>query len=116
MNLALDIISWVSLVLGSIVCLLGGIGLIRFPDVYSRTHATSMTDTLGSALILLGLALQVEFGPVTFRLILLLALIYITGPTATHALAKAAYARGITPVLHKEPVLSEEDRLSEEGG
>jgi multicomponent Na+:H+ antiporter subunit G len=102
MSQVLDILSWIFLLGGSLCCLLGGIGLLRFPDVYSRTHATSMTDTLGSTLILLGLALQVSLGAVTVRLLILLVLIYITGPTATHALAKAAYARGVTPILHED--------------
>ncbi len=100
-----DALSWIFLAGGGLWCILGGIGLLRFPDIYSRTHATSMTDTLGSALILLGLVLQAGPTLVSAKLLILLALIFITGPAATHALAKAAYARGIMPVLAQDSVV-----------
>ena len=58
MSAAIDIASWVLLVVGGLFCIVGGIGLLRMPDFYTRVHAASVTDTLGVGLILFGLALQ----------------------------------------------------------
>jgi multicomponent Na+:H+ antiporter subunit G len=95
MDLALDIASWALLLSGSAFCVIGGIGLIRMPDLYSRSHAAGLADTLGAALILFGLALQSEAAIVTIKLFLVLAFLYVTSPTASHALLKAAYAKGV---------------------
>ena len=58
MTLALDIVSWVLLVSGGIFCVIGGIGILRLPDFYTRTHGASLTDTLGASLMLAGLGVQ----------------------------------------------------------
>ncbi len=96
MTLLIDLASWLSLLAGSAFCVVGGIGMIRMPDFYTRSHAASLTDTLGATLILFGLALQAGFSLVTVKLVFVLLFIYLTTPTATHALVKAAHARGIT--------------------
>ena len=87
------------LVLGALFCLLGSIGLVRMPDFYSRTHPAGMIDTLGATLILAGLGLYTLGGvgdaATLIRLVMIAAFLYLTSPTATHALAKAAYARGV---------------------
>ena len=92
---ALDTASWFCLVLGSIFCVIGGIGIIRMPDFYTRGHATGVTDTLGAGLILLGLMFQAGMSLTTAKLIMVLFFLYVTSPTATHALFKSAYARGV---------------------
>ncbi|MEJ2178493.1 MAG: monovalent cation/H(+) antiporter subunit G, partial [Gammaproteobacteria bacterium] len=58
MELILDILSWLFLLGGSFFCLTGALGLLRFPEFFSRIHAASLTDTLGASLILIGLMLQ----------------------------------------------------------
>ena len=58
MQAALDILAWTLLGLGTFFCLVGGIGLNRFPDFYTRIHANGVTDTLGAGLILTGLMFQ----------------------------------------------------------
>ena len=73
----------------------GGIGTLRLPDLYTRTHAASITDTLGAGLILLGLALQAGIGLVAVKLVMVYAFMLLTGPAASHALVKAAYAQGL---------------------
>jgi len=95
-TLLIDLASWIALLAGSALCVVGGIGMIRMPDFYTRGHAASVTDTLGATLILFGLGLQAGFSLVTVKLVFVLLFIYLTGPTATHALVKAAHARGIT--------------------
>ena len=101
--LLLDIASWVLLLAGTGFCIVGGIGLIRMPDLYTRMHAASVTDTLGAGLILLGLMLQSGVTLVAAKLLILAVLIFFTTPTATHALARAAFLRGVRPVLAGSP-------------
>ena len=86
------------LLTGGIFALIGGIGLVRFPDVYTRLHAASITDTMAPLLIVLGLVLQSGISILTFKLFLILLFLLFTTPTASHATARAAILAGIKPV------------------
>ena len=97
----LDGVSWFLMTAGGGFVLIGTLGLIRFPDVYSRMHATGMTDTLGAALFFAGLMVQGGFTLVTVKLALVLIFLLLTSPAATYAVANAAYSRGLEPVLGK---------------
>jgi len=103
MSAALDIASWILLVAGGLFCIVGGIGLLRMPDFYTRVHAASVTDTLGVGLILLGLALQAGWTLVAAKLAVIGLLIFFTSPAATHALVKAALERGVEPLGGEAP-------------
>jgi multicomponent Na+:H+ antiporter subunit G len=81
--------------LGSLLILVSSIGLIRMPGFYTRIHAAGKTDTLGQILIVLGLILYEGFSLISLKLIFLVAFIFIANPTATHALARAAYIKGV---------------------
>jgi multicomponent Na+:H+ antiporter subunit G len=94
---ALDILSWVLIVVGAGFSVVGAIGLLRFPDFYTRLHAAGITDTLGAWLILLGVLLQVDSWLVAIKLGLIVVFLFFTSPTATHALARAALASGLKP-------------------
>lgn len=94
-----DILSWICLIGGGLVGIIGGIGIHLFPDFYSRQHATGITDTLCALLILLGLGLQAGPTIAAFKLLLVFLLLFITSPTATHALANAAMHSGLKPRL-----------------
>lgn len=83
------------LALGGLFCVVGAIGMLRMPDFYTRAHAASVIETLGAALILAGLAIDAGFTLATAKLGAMALLIFFASPTATHALAKAAYERGI---------------------
>jgi multicomponent Na+:H+ antiporter subunit G len=98
----LDIASWILLVAGGLFCIVGGIGLLRMPDFYTRVHAASVTDTLGVGLILLGLVIQAGWTLIAAKLAVIGLLIFFTSPVATHALARAALGRGIEPLLHRD--------------
>ena len=106
MSAAIDALSWVLLVGGGAFCVIGALGLVRMPDFFTRMHAASVTDTLGAGLMLAGLILQAGFTLVAVKLIAIGLLILLTSPAATHALAQAALARGV------KPLLAEEDRPS----
>ena len=99
MEILRDIASWALLVSGGAFCMIGGLGLLRLPDVYARMHATGITDTLGAGLILAGLMVQGGFSLVTVKLFLILVFLLYTSPTSTYALANAAYQRGLAPLL-----------------
>jgi len=98
MALFVDIASWACLVLGTFFCVAGGIGMLRFPDVYTRGHAAGVIDTGGAGFILIGLMFQAGFTLITVKLILILLLLFFTSPTATHALMKGAIAGGLKPL------------------
>jgi len=99
MSALLDAASWACLAGGGLFCVIGAIGLIRMPDFYTRMHAASVTDTMGAGLILIGLVLQAGLTLVTAKLLVIGLLIFFTSPTATHALARAAFVRGVQPKL-----------------
>jgi multicomponent Na+:H+ antiporter subunit G len=94
-----DVLSWVCLIAGAVFACIGGIGMVRLPDLFSRMHAAGITDTLGAGLILVGLMFQAGISPVTIKLMLILVFILYTSPTATHALAQAALSAGLKPRL-----------------
>lgn len=106
MNLLVTILSWFSLVLGGVFCVVGAIGLLRMPDFFTRMHAASVIETLGAGLILLGLVLQAGFTLVSVKLLMLGLLILFVSPTATHALARAAMVRGVKHLAVEEKSLS----------
>ncbi|MEE2713921.1 MAG: monovalent cation/H(+) antiporter subunit G [Planctomycetota bacterium] len=95
MSAALEIASWVFLVAGAGFCVIGGIGLLRMPDFYARTHAAGITDTMGAGLVLMGLMLQAPTALIGNKLLIILGFLWLVGPTAGHALFKAAYADGV---------------------
>jgi multicomponent Na+:H+ antiporter subunit G len=98
----LDVLSWVFLVAGAVVVIIGGIGLLRLPDFYTRMHAGGVIDTLGAWLIILGMMLQAGLSLVTAKLVILLVFLVMTSPLSTHALAKAALLRGLEPLQGRE--------------
>ncbi len=97
MEIALNVISSIFLVLGCFLLLSGVVGIIRFPDFYTRVHAAGITDTLAASFILVGLMFLAGWGIVLFKLAFILAFILLTSPTASHALSKAAWKAGIRP-------------------
>ena len=97
MSILADFICAVFLLMGSFFVLVGGVGVIRLPDFYTRLHSAGITDTLGAALILIGLTFQSGFSLDTTKLIMILALLTVTSPTSCHALAQAARASGLEP-------------------
>ena len=126
-----DIIHIIQIAIASL-CLAGGVffviagavGVLRLPDFYTRMHAAGMTDTLGAELIILGLIVQSGWSQMSLKLALIALLLFLTSPTATHAVVGAAYHAKLKPLLGKyrapvpgEPkdVLASHGKLETEG-
>lgn len=101
----LTVLSGLALALGCFFMLSGAVGLLRFPDFYTRMHAAGVTDTLATFLIVGGLMLLAGWSLALLKLGLILLFIFFTSPTASHALARAAQ--------HSELRLPEADRQRE---
>ena len=99
MDVITNILSGIFLFIGSFLCLSGGVGLLRFPDFYTRMHAAGVTDTLATIMIIIGLMLQNPDAMVMVKLLIILLLTLLIGPTASHALAKAAYKSKHKPLM-----------------
>jgi multicomponent Na+:H+ antiporter subunit G len=99
MQALLDVLSWICLLGGAIFLLIGAIGVLRFPDFYTRLHAVSICDTLGAGLVLVGLMFQSGLSLVTVKLLLIFYFMIVSGPTAVHALAQAALQTKLKPAV-----------------
>ena len=88
MDLLIEILSWFFIVLGSLLLLIGSFGLIRLPDFWARMHASSVSDTGG---VLIGMMLQSGSVLVFIKLLVIGVFILISSPTASHAIANAAF-------------------------
>ena len=102
MTIAIEIASWLFILLGSFFTVVGAIGLVRMPDVYTRMHAGSVIDTLGVGFLVLGMSLQAGLGLVTLKLLFLLILFFFSGPVVTHALAQACLHERLAPRLAED--------------
>lgn len=96
----IDLVAQGCLLTGALLVLFGGIGVLRFPDFFTRMHAAGVTETLAATLILAGLMLMAGWSLVLFKLVLILLFIMITSPTASHVLAKSALHGRLEPVTH----------------
>lgn len=120
MDVIIMISSGLCLFIGSFLCISGAIGVLRFPDFYTRMHAAGVTDTLGATMILIGLMILSTDFLVFAKLVLVLLLTLLVGPTTSHVLAKAALHNGLTPRVDKgsakqnalEPINNEETTSS----
>lgn len=100
---ALDWISALLLVLGAFVALTSAVGVLRFPDFYSRIHPAGSNDSLAQLLILFALMLQATNWQVAVKLILISAFLLITTPSSTYAIARAAFVDGREPWTAETP-------------
>ncbi len=90
-----DAIGYILITVGVLFNLFGCIGLVRFPDVYNRLQASTKCVTLGTILLLMGVALMSGWGALAAKALVCAVFILVTSPTAAHAIAKGAYASGV---------------------
>ena len=97
LDLVVQIASWACFIVGGLMLVIGALGMIRLPDFWARIHAAGMIDTMGSALMLAGMMLQAGLTLTTLKLVLIGLFLFIAGPTASHAIANAAWVAGLKP-------------------
>jgi multicomponent Na+:H+ antiporter subunit G len=93
-------LEWAAVVLallGTFFGLVAAVGIVRLPDVYTRAHAASKSDTLGAVLSLGAVAIVLQTDLSTIKAVFLLVFMFLTNPTAAHAIARAAQDQGIEP-------------------
>jgi len=93
----MEILSIIFIVAGLFFLIVAAIGVTRLPDVFSRSHAISLTDSLGAFLMLIGIALHEGLGTNMLKILVVLSLLYIINPVITHATVRAALRSGIKP-------------------
>lgn len=98
----LPLLGAVCLALGSFFLVVGGIGILRLPDVFARMHASGVTDTTGAGFILIGLMFLAPSAPVLIRLLFILFFLWFTSPIGSHSLARAALKAGVRPQVNGE--------------
>lgn len=108
-----EALSWIGgglVVAGVLLSLLGAVGVLRFPDMYTRIHAASITDTGGASLVLLGLCLVAGLSLVTLKLVIVWVFIMLTTPAAANALANAAFSSGHKPRIGTFQIVRTDER------
>ena len=97
MDMLFSILSGILIALGVAALLIGSLGLLRLPDVFSRIHAVGMIDTAGAGLIILGMIVHEGVSLISAKLVLIGVFLFFTSPIATHAVAQVAYKMGVEP-------------------
>ncbi len=110
MALFIELFSYLFILIGSILILVGSIGLLRLPDVFSRIHAVGMIDTAGIGFIILGLLLHSGFSNTSIKLIIMGAILFFTSPISGHAVAISAKQNDLKPILKQSKVESLENK------
>ena len=109
MNAVLAFLMDIKPIIGAALCLVGGIlavigtiGVLRFPDFYTRLHAASVTDTAAATLAVAGMILLAPTWIVAFKLVAVWLFLFLTGPTSSHAVANAAHVAGLQPLIGRQ--------------
>ena len=89
MTVAVNVASFALMMVGSFFIIVGALGLVRMPEVFTRMHAAGIIDTAGAGFLILGMCLQAGASLVTLKLLFLLVLFFFGSPIVTHALAQA---------------------------
>lgn len=99
---------------GAFFLLVGSIGLVRLPDFFSRSHATGKADTLGIMLVITGLIITQGFSVNSAKLLIIIAFVALTNPTATNALTRAAFHFREVPWFKKDKLQKKKKREEKE--
>lgn len=84
---------------GAILAVIGTVGVLRFPDFYTRLHAASVTDTAAATLAIVGMAFLAPSLAIVVKLAVVWLFLFLTGPTSSHAIANAAHTAGLQPMI-----------------
>ena len=101
-TVAAEIASWVFVVSGAFFVLVGAIGIVRMPDLFTRMHGASVIDTMGAGLLIIGMIIQSGNLLIALKLLFIFVLLFLVSPVATHALAQAAMHADHMPELKED--------------
>lgn len=93
MEIIVIVVSIITMLLGAFFLLVGTVGLIRLPDVFSRMHATTKSDTLGLGLVLIGLIIYQGFELTSLKMLLIIIFLWLANPTAAHFIARKQFEK-----------------------
>lgn len=96
------ILSWGMIIAGAYFMISGSLGILRMPDFFTRLHPAGVTDSFGAPLVLLGVAVHFGFTLIAGKIVLLVILLLITNPTATHVLSQTAIIGKLKPFLKEK--------------
>ncbi len=99
----MEMLAVIFIVAGLFFLIVAAIGVIRLPDVFTRSHAVSLTDSLGAVLLLIGIAIYEGLSLNVLKLFAVLSLLYLQNPVITHATLRAAVRAGLKPWKEKAP-------------
>ena len=97
----ISIIAGIFILGGLFFLTVSSIGIIRLPDFYSRNHGVGKSETLGTMLMLIGLAIYEGFEITSAKLLMIVVFVFLANPTATHIIARAAFKSGLQPWVLK---------------
>lgn len=100
---ALNVLTGLLLTAALFFFIAGTVGLLRFPDLYSRLHALTKADNVGLGFTVLALMLQAESGPEVFKLGLIWVMVLAAGATVCFLIGNEAYRRGVKPWTGRSP-------------
>ena len=95
-------IAYLFIFLGLVFIFFGTLGIIRFPDIYTRLQTSSKCDAAGAVALLVGLMIREGLDSLSLRILLILVFLLLTNPVASHAIARSAVIRGIKPWRKKK--------------
>ena len=93
----INMLSWVSFITGGFFLFVGSLGMVRLEEFWARLHAASVIDSAGAGLILFGMMLQAGWSLLAIKIFIIVIFLFLTGPTASHAVANAAFVSGSRP-------------------
>jgi len=95
-------IAYLFIFLGLVLIFFGTLGIIRFPDIYTRLQTSSKCDAAGAVALLVGLMVREGLGSLSLEILIILVFLLLTNPVASHAIARSAAIRGIKPWRKKK--------------
>ncbi|MFA9561075.1 MAG: monovalent cation/H(+) antiporter subunit G [Nitrospirota bacterium] len=99
----MEILSIIFILWGLFFLIVAAIGIIRLPDVFTRSHAVSLTDSLGAFLLLIGIAIYEGLSMNLLKILAVLSLLYLQNPVIAHATLRAAIRAGLKPWKEEAP-------------
>lgn len=96
------LLAYTCIAIGSAFIVIGGIGVLRMPEIYTRMHASSVTETAGSLFVLIGLMILSGLSLATVKLFAIALFLLFTSPVSTYALVNTALIAGQKPAVIKD--------------